>query len=835
MKISNTLLALFIIFYVSSTSAQSLDLNHTTGKPLSGYFTKDENQKNWREDPDKVTEGLDNMPSPQQYMANLRHYGFADYLNKPATGLTEDRDTWSLVGPVGNYGDDARNGRISGIQVISIDDQSPIIFVGAAQGGLWRAQYYNSEGGIWTDIGRQLPNPSVRALAVDPEDDQHIIVGTGDYSRYAGSGMFVTHTGGDSWTEVSTPVTPKYYFKIIYQNRFSNPANQFVIAACSKGLFRSENRGDSWIAASFQDGTSITSGLWSDLVEHPTQPNILYACAGEMDDGTENGMYKSIDFGETWFQLTSPTLSHGDSWRRASMAISRSDPNVLVVMVETGGELDAIYKSVDNGSTWTVITNNLADFGRDQLKHAQAISIHPENPDIILAGGTILARSINGGASWVTGPSLGIDFGHPDITQLYFSPDTENNDLWICNDGGVYRYDSLTMTTYSFIGDSVHGLACTEIDHLDANRDIRAMGLQDNGVILSHDAGQTWLDTAISDGYDVEIYYPATGGIFYIDGVYASPRWWCWRWKPDGTRVHLVKPSGDEKPTITYLPESGKMASHDAQSVYTIDASDGSNWVEIASNLLEGEYVIKNLVSSRAGDETIYVRYLPPHNYEMTILRKQQDGQWATTHLDLNTIFPGQINCLCPSREWPGEFWVGLDGTVGTSKLFHTTDYGVTWENLTGDLGLFRSIRSIEVQPFNPNILFLATIYGVMRSTNGGHDWEPFQDGLPIGSCKELRFVLDSTPEGLHTLELAMDGRGLWTHPIQGLPVVFVDRNATGSELGTREHPYHSFVAGVNGAPTGGIVAVRSNDYHESFVYQKNVVVYTWGGSSTIE
>ena len=836
MRIPASVLVLVLLLPAGIASAQTVDLYHATGKPLSGYFLRDENLEKWREDPDKVSEDVSDMPSPRRYMANLRRYGFADFLDQPAASAADQRDAWSLVGPVGAFGDKPRNGRISGIQIVVPEGHDPILYVGATGGGLWRAWEFNEDGGLWTDISSRLPNPSVRAFAVDPDDEEHIIIGTGDYKRCAGGGMFVTSDNGVSWTEIATPAEPRYYFRLFYQGRTSFPAHQYLVAASSAGIFLSADRGQTWTVSRYADGTSTASGCWTDLVEHPIQSNILFACVTNTAEDSRNGIYKSIDHGETWQRLVDPDLPSGYWWHRSSLAISRSDPDILVVLVEAQSQLMGIYKTMDGGATWTNITSNLDNFGRSQLYHAQAIAIHPENPDVILAGTTILARSTNGGASWATGSGTGIDIGHPDITQLYFSEEMGADFLWICNDGGIYRHDFQTGVTSSLIGGPTRGLACAEVDNLAADRAVRALGIQDNGILLSRDAGAHWLDGGVDDGADVEIYYPATGGILYCDGVYQTgPRWKTYRWAPDDVRTDLLSPDAEGRPSLTLLMEEGRVASHDTQSIYTVAMAAGRDWDMIASDLQGDEYRIKSLVASRAGDETLYVQYYLPDEMDLSILRKQPGGEWAVSHLEGLPGFQGGISCICPSREWPGEVWIGMAGLSGAKKIAHTTDFGATWEDLTNGLEYLREVKSIEVQPFNPRVLFIATNYGVMRSSNGGQDWEPFQEGLPIGKCVELRFVLDPDPAGLHTLELAMDGRGLWTRPIQGPPVVFVDRTATGEELGTREHPYHGFTSGVNGVPSGGIVAIRANDYQEAYVYQKNVIVYTWGGRSTLE
>jgi hypothetical protein len=288
-------------------------------------------------------------------------------------------------------------------------------------------------------------------------------------------------------------------------------------------------------------------------------------------------------------------------------------------------------------------------------------------------------------------------------------------------------------------------------------------------------------------------------------------------------------------PRLTYLPDTGQIATHDTLSIFTIDATSGNTWNQIATNFQTDMYSIRSIVASRAGDAAFYVLYWGNNTGDLTVVRQVSGQGWVTTHTE-NIQGNGQvIECVTPSREWPGEAWVGLRGWPGQAKILHTTDFGATWEDLTHELIDVNTVQTIEVQPFNPRVLYVGTDLGMFRSEDGGLTWAPFQTGLPIGRCKELRFVIDPSHTGQHTLELAMDGRGLWSMPINAPPIVFVDKNATGMQDGTREHPYQSIFAGIQNAPSGAIVAVRSETYQEPFVFTGDVEVITWSGTTVIE
>lgn len=139
-------------------------------------------------------------------------------------------------------------------------------------------------------------------------------------------------------------------------------------------------------------------------------------------------LYKSTDNGSTWTKLNTPMYYSGTGqYPLASLVrYAPSDPNTLYMD-------GAHYRSTDGGNTWT-------DISLPQAIHINsgALAIHPQNSTTLIAAvGTTThaaaAKSTDGGSTWTT-----IGSGFPDgwtVDALSFDP-TNSNTVYMA--GWVY-------------------------------------------------------------------------------------------------------------------------------------------------------------------------------------------------------------------------------------------------------------------------------------------------------------------------------------------------------------------------------------------------------------
>ncbi len=93
------------------------------------------------------------------------------------------------------------------------------------------------------------------------------------------------------------------------------------------------------------------------------------------------------------------------------------------------------------------------------------------------------------------------------------------------------------------------------------------------------------------------------------------------------------------------------------------------------------------------------------------------------------------------------------------SYIYVTEDMGKTWKNLSG--GMKNPVRDIEEDPDNPDILYLATDYGLFVSIDRGETWENMSSSAPDVIIMSL-----DIQERERDLAIGTYGRGIYTADI---------------------------------------------------------------------
>jgi photosystem II stability/assembly factor-like uncharacterized protein len=198
--------------------------------------------------------------------------------------------------------------------------------------------------------------------------------------------------GGSTWAFVPTPIE----MRALTVDPVD--AQTLFIGGLGGGLFKSVNGGYTWSSAS----TGIVSSVTVDsIVVAPSNHNVLYARVSRFNPTEWTALYRSLDGGASWTLLSPLTTSFG-----GPMAVDPLDAARVYVC-----SFGRIMRSTDSGATWTLFAESWCS--------AIAVTRTPE-PAVFVASQDGLARVVDPGGTVPT--PLSVSLGNSGVYQLAVDP-----------------------------------------------------------------------------------------------------------------------------------------------------------------------------------------------------------------------------------------------------------------------------------------------------------------------------------------------------------------------------------------------------------------------------
>ncbi len=641
---------------------------------------------------------------------------------------------WRQIGPF-------RAGRVTA--VAGIPGNAAIYYMGTPGGGLWKTV----DGGVvWAPIfDRIRTTSSIGAVAVAPSNPNIVYVGTGDVSMVGGSvnfgdGMYKSTDAGKTWTHIGLEETEHI------GNLWIDPRdpNVVVVAAlgrtysknAQRGIFKTTDGGKTWRHVLAKDDT--TGAV--DLAFAPGNPKVGYAALWEhytrpgaraaIESAGTAGVYKTIDGGDTWTQLTEG-LPNG-RLGRIGVATDVSGQIAFAIIAGGGGPggggggaaggAGGLYKSIDAGAHWSKSTPDTRVTGSGYFSR---VFLDPNNSNVVYVAQTSLYRSEDGGRTFSSYKGAP---GGDDNHALWIDPRDSDRMMMASDQGGTISMDGGKSWS------SWYNQPTGQIYHLstDNRYPYWVYGTQqDSGSIGTLSRGDygaiTFMDWDPVGGYEFGYIVPdpLNNNFVYAGG----PSRGLVRIDRSNRQVATVSPSvgrGNEyrmatNPPLAFSPQDGRVLYMGAQML--LQTSDrGVHWKEISPDL-----------TIRRGSEPAPSDAAAPSGVTLPARPRAQEQQ--------ETINPNNraaINAFSPSPVAAGEIWVGTNN--GIVQL--TKDNGAHWQDVSPPgLGPITQISIIEASHFDANTAYAAVDRHdendfrahIYRTHDAGKTWQEVSSGIADG------------------------------------------------------------------------------------------------------
>lgn len=654
-------------------------------------------------------------------------------VNQLETESTLPVPQWINLGPTNN------GGRMISHAFDPVDPE--IVWVGSAAGGLWKT---TDGGDSWQPMTDYLPSIAIGAVGIKPDDRNIMLLGTGEPFGWTymvdGVGILRSTDRGITWEQTNLTYTQPQGVSC-YEFAWDPDSTHRVYAACTNGLWLSEDAGENW--------NLLYPGRITSLVMKKKNPAILYIAS------QTEGILKSTNYGSDWTMLNNGIAS-GSEIGLTSLSICDSIPEVLYASIARNtlpGKLLGLYKSTDGGSTWNLIptpdyfcyeppNQNLC-----QGWYNNVAAVSPVDSALVFANGINMHKSTNGGITWTQpGGSLPLPNVHVDHHSFGFSPH-DPQVIYSLNDGGVYKS---TDGGENWIekNDGLVTFQFYSISSAMTDTTIISGGSQDNCTQLLNDSTgkNQWFIWWYGDGMISNIDYTNS------DILYGEQQF--------GLHGKSVNGGSSAIPINNGITEQGPwvtpvvMDPVDPTVLYTVSnqkiyktTNGGRPWFDVANinncKLLEIDQVNNDII------------YAASYTFQSaaSYLYRSSDGggTWNTA------VSPGwRVTDLAASPGEEGVLYATRNNFDGNARVYKSTDYGSTWMDISGDLPPVGS-NAICINPEAPAHLYLATDLGIYVSLNDGNNWVEFNNNLPNVYTMDIHYhPADST------IRIGTFGRGCW-------------------------------------------------------------------------
>ena len=663
-------------------------------------------------------------------------------------------------------------------------------YMGTTGGGLWKTQ---DAGQRWTNISDgYFEMGSVGAVAVSTFNTNIVYVGMGEHaprgvmSSY-GDGVYKSTDAGQTWKHMGLTATQHISRVIIHP---TNPDIVYVAAQGQlygpnkeRGVYKSTDGGKTWKNTLFVN--ELTGAV--ELSMDANYPEIMYAAMWEhqrkpnmvVSGGEGSGLYKSMDAGETWAEMT-----EGLPEEKGKMAISVSpaNSNKVYALIESDSNADkgGLFVSNDAGETWSMVSgdNRLVQRAWYYIE----VFTDPQDENIVYVLSAPALRSLDGGKTWEV-----VDAPHGDTHDLWINPSNSKN-MILADDGGAgVTFDfgetwssQVNMPTGQFYRINTDNLFPYNIyagqqDYSSAM--VANMAIGSGGITMSNFSPSAGGESAFL-AFDPDNPRYVMGGSYLgtIDVLDMESK--------ASTQVMAapIQYLGREARNMKYLYNWNAptlKSQHEPDTYYhgaqlLLRTRDmGVTWEEMSPDLTRdidakqgnggGPYTNEAVGAENYG--TLAYVLESPHEAGIFYtgsddgfvhITKDNGESWQ--NITPKNLGESLVNAIEVSPHDKATVYIATTKykfNDHTPAIYKSTDYGKTWVGINTGIPYGAYTRVVREDPIRKDLLYAGTEKGLYLSWDGGKSWKPFQLNLPKTPITDIKINHGN-------LIVATSGRAFW-------------------------------------------------------------------------
>jgi photosystem II stability/assembly factor-like uncharacterized protein len=668
---------------------------------------------------------------------------------------------WRNIGPF-------RAGRVA--SVTGVIGQPGVFYMGLPAGGVWKT---TSAGTTWFPVFDDVKEvAAVGSIQVAPSDPNVIYAGTGDLVQGGaineGNGVYKSSDAGKTWQHLPGLENTKNIPALLVDP--TDPSLVLIAAQGNirektdqRGVFRTTDGGKTWTRTlKVDDEIGAQSIAWAfdnprvmlaTTIRHYTSPGELAARGGNAGGGraaaapgvpSGTSIYKSTDEGATWTALPGTGLPPMAGRTTVAVAMNTNSQRMFII----GGF--GLYRSDDGGATWHKATTDPRIIGSNYLN---GVWVHPKNPDIVYTVGTCSYRSLDGGKTF---DGYKCAPGGDDPQQLWIDPTNPDRQFLGVDQGATITLDG-GNTWSSWYNQPTAQIYRISVDNSfpywvhASQQDACAVAVRSRGEL----GAVTMLDwyptpayefgTIIADPLNPKIVY----GVGWMQGIvkitYPSGQWI--NVAPNADTSLGLRRSGNQLMEWNATNPRELLAGYQCVMATT---DGGVHWKRLSPDLgnRKGETppptgggTITGLSSSSVAPGVIWAGT----SNGLIKVTKDHGVTWDDVTMPNPPPAGTQVSTIDASHQDPATAYVSMDAhAIGdmTPYIYRTHDYGKTWTRISNGLATNQPhgsfVRVVRADTKRSGLLFAGTESSVYVSLDDGDNWQSLMLNLPTTAFRDM-------------------------------------------------------------------------------------------------
>lgn len=638
--------------------------------------------------------------------------------NKQQSGLKAS-STWQSLGPytidsiTGHYSTGL--GRMEDLYVSPLD--SNIIYVSSRSGGFWKS---NDEGQSWTVTTDFLPATGVNVFAVSPTNSDSILINVQNARNTTSHGIYRSTDGGSTWSLSNFNPSNIYRGGLgsdfqIYDIRYHPRIKDLIFVGTSEGLYRSTDNLQSW--AKTQTSLDVTQ-----ITFHPSNDSIIYFYDTYYWSSDHDRIYRSSDLGVSFSAING--IEGNNNRRSVRLSVSNDCASCLYYASQNG-----VWKSIDNGQTFRFLSN--------PNESCEAFAVNDIDTSVMIYGYVDLEASLNGGKTFSnrTRWSLGNTNGNKSSHATSFATSTNyihadmrnakcvNGVFYVSTDGFVCKSaDNGSTWTILTQGVGTREAYCLGISQSNHERTIS--GSQDNGSSIRTEKG--WIEYTGGDGME-GIIHPLNDDWMISSYQFGSRT----RTSNGGSNLSGANPIGVSGgywvAPLAYDPNNHMRFYDFRDSIYRTD-DFGISHTYIGQPNFSGDIQVAAIAENNSNIIVVA---------RNEFIEKSTDGGVTFTSIKAGLPSYSIRDISFNPKDDDNIFVVYGRYQNDGKKVYMTTNGGQTWQNITYNLGNM-PISSVVIDHSSSSTIYLGAEIGVYTKPLSGNTWSLYNTGLPNMDAREL-------------------------------------------------------------------------------------------------